>query len=457
MKNIAAILKPFLKKEWLNPAEAIKNPLLVNIVIVGSITFAVKIIGFYKETVVAAYFGLSELLDTFFIAFLIPSFIQNVFINALKSIFIPNYIQELEGSGNKGSFQVLVFILVFGICVVLSLLTLVFSEFFLDIMFKGHTSSYYELIRSQLYVLLPCVFFWGFGSILSGLLEIDNKYVFTSASGVFIAVSIIVCLKFFNESMGNLVLAIGTLIGSSLGFLTVLIVALRFKILRFGMPVFNKNTRSMVRQLFPKVSSGLLSGLNNFVDQFFAAQLAIGSITALNYGLRFPAFTISILILALGNVLLPHFSRLVNTDIKKAYTQLFFILRLLFFGALCVAIVLILFSNNIVEFFFERKEFTSEDTVIVANVQKIAFIYVPFYICTLVLVRFLTSINRNSFMAWVSLLSLTLNIILNTILIKYFKVYGLIMATTIIYIITSIIFVTFTLKQRKLAFKQLNT
>ena len=68
----------------------IKNPTIINIISVGVIALAVKGFGFLKEVVVAETFGLSELLDTFFIAALVPGFVNDVFLNAFKNVFIPN-------------------------------------------------------------------------------------------------------------------------------------------------------------------------------------------------------------------------------------------------------------------------------------------------------------------------------------------------------------------------------
>ena len=73
------------------------NPLIRNMIIVGVVSIILKVIGFfYKETLIAGSFGLSELLDTFFIAILVPAFIQSVFISSITIIFIPNYIIELK-------------------------------------------------------------------------------------------------------------------------------------------------------------------------------------------------------------------------------------------------------------------------------------------------------------------------------------------------------------------------
>lgn len=428
-----------------------KEPLIINILIVGSVTLIVKIIGFYKETVIASSFGLSELLDTYYIAILIPTFVQNVFINAIKNIFIPNYITEISEKGEKGEFQSIIFIITFLISSFFFILIIVFMKFFLMTVFPGHTIDYYLLIQKQLYYLLPCLFFWGFSSLIGGLLDISNKFFASTMSSVFTAISVIICLLAFKEELGEIVIAVGMLIGSIISFLYLLSIALFNKLIILKKPKFSKNSKEMIKQLPPKISSGFLSGMNSFVDQFFAAQLAIGSITAINYGIKIPAFIISILILALGNVLLPYFSRLINTDLAKAYKQLFNILKTIFISSLILIVISIFFSDNIISILFERNEFTSDDTIIVSNIQKIALIYIPFYLCTLVLVRFLTSINKNKFMAWVSFFGLVTNIVLNIILIKHFEVYGLIMATTIIYILISIFYVNFTLKQYKLS------
>jgi putative peptidoglycan lipid II flippase len=46
----------------------LKNPTLINVVIVGIMTLVVKGMGFFKEMEVGRAFGLSELIDTFLIA-----------------------------------------------------------------------------------------------------------------------------------------------------------------------------------------------------------------------------------------------------------------------------------------------------------------------------------------------------------------------------------------------------
>ena len=89
------------------------------------------------------------------------------------------------------------------------------------------------------------------------------------------------------------------------------------KIINISKPDFyGKHTITMFKQVPAKVSSGFLSGLIGVTDQFFAAQLVVGSIAALNYGIRIPTFFTTIIVLAGGNVLLPYFSKLSLNNIQ---------------------------------------------------------------------------------------------------------------------------------------------
>ena len=233
-----------------------KSTVLKNILLVGVITLIVKVFGFYKEILVASTFGLSVLLDTFLIAILIPSFIQNVFINALKNIFIPNYIIEQNNGGNTSQFQSVIYIITLSISSIFFILIYFSSDYFLIKLFPGHTFEYYDLIKNQLLYLLPCLFIWGINSILSGLLEIENKYFLSSISGVFSPICIILCLFFFKDVLGDMVLAMSMLIGAIVSLIYMIFISLKNNLICLKKPKLNANSLVMLKQLPPKVSSG---------------------------------------------------------------------------------------------------------------------------------------------------------------------------------------------------------
>ena len=205
----------------------------------------------------------------------------------------------------------------------------------------------------------------------------------------------------------------------------------------------------MFNQLPARISSGFLSGLIPVTDQYFAVKLAVGSIAALNYGMKIPAFFASIIIMALGSVLLPYFSNMYIDNREFAFKRLKQLIKILFIGITVVIIPVILFSNPIIELLFERNEFTNQDTSIVANIQMVFLVSIPFSICGDAIVRFLTSINKNSFLAYVSLGAVILNFILDFVFMKLYGVIGIAICTTIIEVIKVFVFLHYTNKQHK--------
>ncbi|WJJ95489.1 murein biosynthesis integral membrane protein MurJ [Algibacter luteus] len=424
-----------------------KSTVLKNILLVGSLTVLVKIVAFYKETVVASAFGLSELLDTFFIAMLVPGFISNVFIGAFGSVFIPNYVKASKSENDLRAFQTTGFLITIGISAVFTLIAILFTDTFIETFFSGHTTAYYNLIKVQFYYIVPCIFIWGLNSLLSGLLHISGEFKTPTFIGIITPICFLICITFFNEQLGESILAISLLIGTILEFLSILVVAFAKKIIKLSNPNFKSpNIKIMLEQIPAKVSSGFLTGLIPVTDQYFAAKLAIGSIASLNYGLKIPAFLTSILIISMSKVLLPHFSKLVIEDKKLAFDKLFYSLKRLFIVTSIAAICVIIISPWLIEFLFERGEFTSKNTEIVSLLQIIFLVYAPFTVCGMVLVNFLTSLNENNFMAKVSFVAVILNLVLDFIFMKYYGVYGIALCTTTVFIVRAVILYRYTLK-----------
>ncbi len=418
----------------------LNNIVIKNVLIVGIVTLGVRALGFFKEIVIADSFGLSELIDTFYIAILIPTFMSNVFLGGFKSVFIPNYVIELKTGKNVGAFQSTCFIITIGVSILFCIIAILVTDTYLDFFFKGHTLQYYVLIKKQFYYVIPSIIFWGFSSMLSGLLNIDDEFKYSSASVIFTPIVMIICIFFFKEQLGEIVLAFGTLLGSILSFIFLLIVSIKRNIIHLKKPDFvSNNIIELFQQLPAKLASNILTGVNTIVDQYFAAQLVIGSIAALNYGVKIPMFAIGIITLALGNVLLPYFSKKVLENREKAFNELKRILKFLIYSSSAIALVLILLSTPLISLFFERNAFTNSDTIIVSQIQQMYLIQIPAYITGIIMVRFLESLNRNAFMVIAAVMCLVLNIVLNYFLIKHLGVLGLALATSLVCIINSLV------------------
>ncbi|HMB61475.1 MAG TPA: lipid II flippase MurJ [Eudoraea sp.] len=417
-----------------------KKPVVQNMVMVGGITLFLKVLGFYKEMLVAASFGLSEILDTFFIASLIPVFISNVFLGSFNNVFIPNYIAEEKSGGNIAAFQGMALTVTALVSLFFMLIAYLGTDVYVYELYPGHTPEYYQLIKTQFNYLLPCIVIWGFSALLIGLLNINNEFRYTSISGIFIPIVIIFLILFMSGTLGSRLLAMGTLMGSALTLLFLLVLAIQKNILKFGKPDFrNPNARLMLKQVPPKVFSGLATGMNSVVDKFFGAQLIVGSISALSYAGKLPAFISGLLVISISTVLLPHFSKSILDNRERTFHNLFKMLRLVFFGTISVVIIGVILSEPLIQLFFERKEFTSEDTAIVSTIQQAFLLYLPFSITGMIMVNFLTSINKNAIMAYIATIAMVLNVILDYILMQYYGVLGIAICTTIVIMIKNTI------------------
>jgi putative peptidoglycan lipid II flippase len=363
-----------------------------------------------------------------------------VFLGAFQSVFIPNYIGELKSNGNVGSFQSASFIITLGVSLFFIVIAVLFTDIYLDIFFEGHTEDYYALVKKQFYYLVPCIFLWGFSSLIKGLLNIDDEFTYSTLSQIFTPITMILFLVFFQEELGDIVLAMGMLIGSLLSFIFLALIAFNRKIIYLNSPNFkSENIKMLFKQLPAKLSSGVLSGTNKMIDQYFAATLIVGSIAALNYGIKIPMFFISILVMALGSVLLPYFSKKALEDRAKTFRELKKLLFYILIGSSIVVVIMILLSTPTISLVFERNAFTSSDTVIVSGIQKMYLLQIPTYIIGIIMVRFLTAINKNNFMVIAAILTVILNIAFNYILIEKMGVEGLALGTSIVSFINCIV------------------
>ena len=436
----------------------IKNPTAINIATVIVITVIVKGFGFYKEVVIAGTFGLSELLDTFYIAALLPGFINQVFLIAFKAVFIPNYVAEIKTTKKIGSFQSISFLITIATGLFFVLISFLVTDVYLEVFFKGHTATYYDLVKAQFYYLVPCILFWGLSSLLSGLLNVYNEFKYSSIYPVLTSISMLICLIFFKDELQEKVLAVGMLIGTIAEFVFLILVSVIKKIIKLSKPDFSgKNTKMMFKQLPARIASGFLNGLIPVTDQYFSAQLVVGSIAALNYGMKIPAFFTTLITMALGSVLLPYFSNLNIDNKENAYKQLYYILKLLFVSLAIIIIPIILFSSNIIEFLFERNQFTKADTLNVATIQNAFLIAIPFAICGDIIVRFLTSINKNAFLAYISFGSVILNIFFDFILMNIYGILGIAICTLLIEIIRSLFLMKYVNTQKRQYLTNANT
>lgn len=405
--------------------------------LVGAITVLVKIVGFGREIILSYVFGTGDALDAFYIALLLPAFVTNVVVGALKSACIPTYIQVQRQQGDEPANRLFTGVLFWNVLLVggLALLLAIASPYILPLMASAFSPEKLALTRSLLLILLVMMVLGSFVALWGGVLNTQDRFAQVAAAPALVTIGSIVLLLTLGNVLGVYALAIGMVVGT-VG--SVLLIGRSLK--RTGVPIMPRwygsdaSFQQVVGQFFPVLAAAFLSNNASLIDNSMAAMIGEGSVSALNYGRKLPALFIGVSSLALSTAILPHFSRMTAAhDWDGVRSTLRIYTRLFFAAMLPVALILVFFSEPIVGILFNRGAFTDEDVKIVSGVQAMYALNIPFYVINNMTVRVISSLKKNHFLTIASVMSLLLNIGFNYLFIYFIGLKGIALSTTMVY------------------------
>ena len=101
--------------------------------IVTFCTLLVKVAALLKDMLVAKTFGTGDAMDALLIAFLIPSFVINVFAGAIGNSLIPTYIQVRDNEGKTEAHELVsgTLVLALGLLVGMTLMFVLIGPYIL--------------------------------------------------------------------------------------------------------------------------------------------------------------------------------------------------------------------------------------------------------------------------------------------------------------------------------------
>lgn len=408
--------------------------------IVGFLGMLARFAGAIKELLVAQSFGRGDDVDAFLIAFVLPSFVLNIGMSALGFALVPVFVETRQKQGIEAAQQLFSGMMLLGCIAMVAVAVLLglLAPFYLPLLGHGFSTAKLELTRQLLYLLLPWIVFSGIASLAASVLTASEKFALPALIPLLTPL-VTICLVLFKAShWGIFTLAGGTVIGGLLEALIMLRI-LRRQGMRFSLRWhgFDARVRSVLAQYGPMLAGQILMGSTAVVDQSMTAMLSSGSVAALGYANKVIGGILSVGALALSTATLPYFSKMVAANdfagcrhTLKRYSMLVAAVTVPF------TLLLIAFSRPIVRVLFQRGAFTSADTELVSWVQACYAIQIPFYICAMLFVRFISSIRRNDVLMYVSAINLVLDVVLNLVLMRVWHVAGIALSTSIVYIVS---------------------
>ena len=410
--------------------------------IVAGATLIVKLGGMAKELMVASYFGLSDELDAFLMAMVLPNFIGSVFAGGFRSAVVPALI-NLSVNHSRSEAQRLMSTaacLQGGLLLTVALLLAVAAPLILLGLCPGFSQEKLEMTERFFYWLLPTLFIRGVSAMYADILNAGHKFILVSLTPLAMSLSFALALLALGRSYGGNTL-VGALTVGSLIEVTLLSSAIRREgwslIPRWG--GMDGQLKAVLNQYQPGAASVILLGSTEIIDNAMASALPAGSVAALGYGNKITAFVLGIGATSLTTVALPHLSTMAaERRIAEMRPLLWRYVRLLLMVSVPLTVILISCSREIVALLFQRGAFSASDTAVVAGVQAALLVQVPFYFISNFAIRFVMALRANSIVFWGTVISAVVNVVGNVVFMHWFGVVGLALSTSIVYVVSAL-------------------
>lgn len=407
-------------------------------------TIIAKILGFGRELVLASSYGASMYSDAYITAINIPVVIFTIIGTTLSTVLIPMYFEVRENEGDTASLKFInnIFNIVIVICTFLAIIGFIFAEELVKLFAIGFKDETLIVTVKYTKIIIIGIIFTGLSYVMSAYLQIKDKFIIpglvTVPRNMAIIISIIMSVNINPDIM-----IWGALIGSLLEFLFQIPFAYkngyRYK------PYFNLR-ESYIKKILVLITPVLIgvavNQINVMVDKTLASTLVEGSISALNYANKLNGFVIGIFITSVAAVIYPTLSRLLSKKnneefIKYVSSSINSVIVLI----IPISIGAIVLADPIVRLLFQRGEFN----LAAVKMTSIALVMYSIGMTAAglrdLLNRVFYSLKDTKTPMVNGAMSMGMNIILNFILVKYFKIAGLALATSI----SSIICIVFLL------------
>lgn len=412
-----------------------RSQLLAAAGVVAALTLLSRVLGFLRETVLAAVFGASYTTDAFLVASVLPVTLAVMVGGAVTTALIPVYTQFTAGAHEANAGRLAGSVMAWVVLGLggLSLLVEFFAPFLVQGLAPGFPPDVFREAVRLTRLMLPALVLTGMAAVLTGLLQAHMRFVLPALVSATSNLVLILAIVLLGRTYGVAAAAYGTVLGA---LAQVLVqwpglrgLGLR---LRLTLNVTDPAVRRVGWLLLPILLGSAAHNVNLVVERMLASGLPEGSIAALNFANRLASLPGSLVVTPLTTVFFPALARLVGAgEMGRFRENLAEGARLLNFAVMPLAVGVMVLAEPLVRLLFERGAFDVHDT------QMTAFALV-FYGLGLVGVAQADLANRAFFARQdtrtpvrVAVLAVLLNVVLNLLLVGPMKHGGLALGTSV--------------------------
>lgn len=408
---------------------------------IGGLTLLSRIFGFARDMLLARFLGAGMAADAFFVAFRLPNIFRRLFgEGAFSAAYVPMFSQRLHGEGGLAAAKRFSEDVLSVFLPVLLLFTAAFEIFmpgFVWLMASGYAKDpeKFALTVELTRITFPYLMLISLVSLLSGILNSMSKFAAAAAAPILLNIAMMTGILLVHDAQiaSARALAVAVTVAGILQFLWMLWAVKQAGLtLRLRLPRITPEVRELGRIILPATFGAGIYQLSQLVDTFFATRLPEGSLSYLNYADRLNQLPLGVIGAALGTAILPALARHIGQGEEKQAARIqSSAVELAMLITLPAAIALGICAIPLVTAFFRGGHFTVADATITGHVLACLVGGLPAYVLVKVITPGFYARKDTSTPVKTALIVLAVNIALNFLLIRYFGVIGLALATAI--------------------------
>lgn len=400
-----------------------------------------RLLGFVRESTLAAFFGVGPEVDAFIMAQTVTFILFSFLGTSIGTAGIP-VLSVLYADNKVEVFRKVSLSLLHIVVLVLSVFVFVgywISPLLIHTIAPGFTEHQSELAIHLTRIMMPVTVFLGLSGWATAVLQSQSKFGYSALSNI----------------PNNGVVIVGMLAAGLLGGIEwvtlcyVFGVAAQFAI---QLPGLNKirykwylnlkdaDFKKIMRMAPSTIATGLGTQLNVIVDRFFSSGLMVGSVAALGYGQRIFSLFVGIVQMPILMVLFPKLSEHVGLNKDDEFKELIRKgLGILSFFMIPISAVLMFLAIPFTQILFERGAFNDSATVITASIVCFYALGLPFLSWKEFLLRTFYAMKDTKTPVINTTMQVMINITLNALSVPFFGVKGLALSTSISEIISFLV------------------
>jgi putative peptidoglycan lipid II flippase len=417
------------------------NSIAVAAVLVAASSLISRLLGVFRDHILASQFGAGQQLDIYYAAFRVPDLLFNLIVlGALSAGFIPifsglvkNFVDPKKSEENDLAWQLAnnVINLLSLFLIAASLLGVIFAPALVKLITPGFSAEAQISTVSLTRIMFLSPLFLGISGVLGGILQSFRRFLIYSFAPILYNLGIIAGAIWFSNWWGLSGLAIGVVFGAFLHMLIQIpaVYALGF---RYSLKVDlkDKATRTIGKLMVPRTLSLAITQIDLLVTTVIASGLAAGSLAIFNLANNLQSFPVGIFGISFAIAAFPALSQ--NAGNKEKLENTFSAtLRQILFFVIPATVLLITLRAQIIRVVLGAGQFGWQDTILTMNALALFSVSLFAQASTPLLVRVFYARHDSKTPFYLGIFTVAVDIILCLILSRKMGVMGLALSYSI--------------------------